>query len=90
MRTFQSKLSCVNCGMEAFYRFPLGVLIRHYERDEDNDEIMSGYITDHEEHDNPCMNCGLAMLAANNFWDKNEQTLSNKHDDGFSTGYTRS
>lgn len=67
MRTFRAKLSCLNCGLEEFYRLPFKADITGYRNDVE--ERLSSYESDDKEFDLNCMNCGLSYLVGNNFWE---------------------
>lgn len=69
MRTYRAKLSCINCGMEEFYKLPFRADIKSYRYSEEDDEKFSRYELEDTEHELNCMNCGLPYLTGNNFWE---------------------
>lgn len=78
MRTFRAKLSCLNCGMEEFYRLPYRADIRSY-KNEDEERLSYYEIIDEGQEtveiDLSCMNCGLQYLIGNNFWEPEKHGL---------------
>lgn len=84
MRTYRSKLACINCGLETFYRFPYKADIQHYKGyDDDKEREFSSYESGDTQYDLNCMNCGLGYLTGSNFWEQESK-------DGIRTGDTRS